>query len=106
MRDVLIVQAAQRMSPRTVDRAALHDAHRRTVLGELALTEGPSQESSLVGVAFHVDQIGALEPSWGEDHRPEARGGGRLSSISVHRRAAASGAHHRVGPPPEALGPG
>ena len=84
--------------PGAVDRAALHDPHRRTVLGELSLAEGPGQEAALVGVALYVDQVRAVERGRCEDHAPERRATGATG--------AASGARRRVVPPPEALGPG
>ena len=59
------MEAAEGVPPRTVDRAALHDAHRQAVLGELPLAEGAREEPALVGVPLDVDQVGALEPGWG-----------------------------------------
>ena len=82
MRRLLVVKAAQSLALRAVDRAALHDAHRCAVLGELQLAEGAGEESALVAVALHIDDVGSLESGGGEDHRRSARTRCRSSSCT------------------------
>ena len=67
VRRQLVVQAAQRVAPRAVDRAALHDPHRQAVLGELVLAERTRQEATFVGVWLGgavYDATGAYDLMW------------------------------------------
>src|SRR4029453_4703333 len=51
------------------DNVGLRDDRLQAVIGELALTEGPGEEPTTILAAIQIDEEGALQSAFREDHR-------------------------------------
>ena len=64
----LIVHPAQRPALRAQRIVHLHEARRKIVLGKFLLTKRAGEEAAVVALLFEVDDVGAFEGGFSEDH--------------------------------------